>query len=253
MESTSNVVTRATDGGVVAKTIGNMMSAFYTGMVSLVWGRNSHLWWAEDLVGHVVPKRNVYATGSPVVTWAGSGGAAEYSNRSVCNTFVVLLLQQAHGIDAHTMVAWLGTRWPRAPRLVTAIEAGDGFSWVRRVDQIRSGDVLSIRYPEGSSASGHVAIVRSAPVRVKARRPFVERTTQYEVAVVDSTRSPHGVDDTRVAFDGTRRGGAGFGRMRLYADDALNIVGHAWSPATGAPYRAEPEYHLAVGRLTRGG
>jgi hypothetical protein len=117
------------------------------------------------------------------------------------------------------------------------------------VDRILPGDVITIRYPDGAVASGHVAIVRSAPTARASTDPIVSKTRQFDVQVVDSSRDPHGSLDTRVNPDGTWVMGAGFGVMRIYTDNALRIVGHTWSTTSGSDFRNQSSYPMAVGRL----
>jgi hypothetical protein len=221
-------------------------------LIATLCSTYAHLWWAERLVEHVAPENNAYVFGDPRVTWLGVAGAAGYSNRSVCNTFVCAVLRQAYGWTDDVFRRWFDVRRPSAARFVGAIKRGSGFVQRRVVDHITPGDIMAIRYPAGSTSSGHVVIVRSAAVRRESTAPVIAGTIQYDISVVDSTRSPHGVvsaADTRIASDGTLHPGAGFGIMRLYADDSGIIVGHAWSRARGAPYRPEPEYSVAVGQL----
>lgn len=209
----------------------------------------AHLQWAEELVDNLALEDNEYDANPSFITWAGVNGATRYASRSYCNSFVTNLLMQAYGWTDDSIKAWFGVRGPNAGVYTATIDAEKGFSRIETLDQILPGDIMAISYPDGSSSSGHVVVVRSAPTYRAATAPIVAGTLQFAIDVVDSTRSPHGTVDTRIETDGTQHPGAGFGIMRLYTDNALNIVGHAWSPASGAPYRAEPTYHVAIGRL----
>jgi hypothetical protein len=209
----------------------------------------AHLWWAETLINNIAPADNEYAGSPSYVTWSGVAGATRYSNRTHCNVFVNLMLQQAYGWTETDMIGWLGSRSPTAPVYYSAILAGNGFVSVQTLDEVQPGDIIAIRYPEESSANGHLAIVQGAPVFHPATPPVVTDTYQFEVTIADSTRTAHGWSDTRMNADGTTQMGAGFGVMRLYADAELNIVGHTWSLMGGTSYRDVSTYPLAIGRL----
>ncbi len=208
-----------------------------------------HLWWAEQLVNNISPENNTYDANPSYVTWAGVGGATQYTNRTYCSGFLTQVLMQGHGFTGDDIAAWLGSTSPTAVAYHDAIVAGDGFDRISTVDRIAPGDILAIRYPEDASMTGHVAILQSAATLRVASAPTVSRTRQFEVWVADSSRAPHGPLDTRMSPDGTSLTGAGLGVMRLYADNAGRIVGHTWSTSSGSLFRDQSSYHVAIGRL----
>jgi hypothetical protein len=208
-----------------------------------------HLWWEEDLVDHVAPEKNAYGSNPSHVTWAGVGEATEYENRSVCTSFLTLSLEQARGWTSADVQAWLGSPSPTAARYHDAIVAEDGFSRVATIGVIAPGDIIAIRYPEGGPVTGHAASAASAATPRVATKPLIDGTSQYELTVIDSSRTGHGPTDTRRRPDGSWHQGAGRGVLRLYGDADDHIVGYTWSTYTFSEFHPLSERHLAVGRL----
>lgn len=209
---------------------------------------HEHLWWAGRLVSNLPASQNGYSS-STQITWAGVNGAQGYSSYATCSNFVTRVLQQAYGWSSVDLANWLGSPTPLASRYHDAIVDGEGFELVPTVDEIESGDLIAIRYPEGSAVSGHMAIIDGPPVLRVATSPLVADTWQFEVRVIDSSSSNHGPLDSRVQPDGTIEPGAGMGVMRLYTNDDLEIVGYTWSTYNASTYRDGSEYHMVIGRL----
>jgi hypothetical protein len=209
----------------------------------------AHLVWAEDLLDNLSPALNTYEGGSTYITWAGVDGAAEYSNHTMCNSFVTNLLRNAYDLTESDVKAWLGAKSPLAAQYHDQIALQNGFDLIPTVDAIEGGDIIAIRYPEGGSVSGHVMVAEGPAVARAASSPIVAGTFQFEVPVMDSSSSGHGALDTRRQADGTYQRGAGAGTMRIYTDGDLNIVGYTWSTYSSSSYRAQSSYHLVVGRL----
>jgi hypothetical protein len=143
----------------------------------------------------------------------------------------------------------MGFKSPTAASYHDEIEGGNGFDIVSTVADIQAGDIIAIRYPEGSSISGHVAVVQAPPVLSVSTAPIVEGTFQFEVLVIDSSSTGHGALDTRRLSDGTFHPGAGIGTMRLYAGIDLTVVGYTWSTFVSSTYQSQSTRHLVVGRL----
>ncbi|KYF55957.1 hypothetical protein BE04_42695 [Sorangium cellulosum] len=211
--------------------------------------RVEHLDWAERLVDNIDPDNNEYNSTPSFITWAGVAGARRYANRTQCATFLTQLLKRSYGWTESSFDGWLGSRSPSAATYYDAIVDENGFERIRDLRDARAGDVMAIRYPEGESATGHVAILRRAPrVRLPAS-PLVAGTFQYEVSVVDSTNFQHGSSDSRYSSGGRWASGAGYGVMRLYTNAAATVVGHTWSTAAVTAYYPAAVRQVAIGRL----
>jgi hypothetical protein len=161
------------------------------------------------------------------------------------------------------------SRHPLAEHYYDAIVANSAFTRIRRIEDLREGDLIAWKFVDraGKEDTGHVLIVNRAPVKVAATSPIISDTTQYELEVIDSSRSPHSPDDTRTAADRRdNRSGLGKGRMRLYQsvnDDAVgNAVGNAAGNAVGniagyayftskAKFHGTDEVMIAAGRVVK--
>jgi hypothetical protein len=209
----------------------------------------AHLEWARKLVDGVTPETNLYASRPTVVSWEGVDGASETRNRSVCSALVAHLLMRAYGYRAADFASWLGGRFPRAAGFHDAIAAGRGFDRIRRVEDIRPGDVLAIKYPPGTRPTGHVLLAAARPAERRATAPVVPGTAQYELSVIDSSHTGHGPADTRHYAKGKYHSGVGQGVFRLYAAADGTIAGYSWSVTKASEFYAPGERDLVVGRL----
>lgn len=209
-----------------------------------------HVLWAEDLVGHLLPENNEYASNPSYIHWLGVNGATSYENRTQCSTFLTQLLKQAYGWDNAVFKAWFGSTSPSAALYHDAIQAENGFTANYLVQNIAIGDVIAIKYPGGLSSTGHVMLVRNLPEEITPTAPIVPGTRQYIVDVYDSSQSGHGADDTRKMPDGSWDSGVGAGFFRIYADETRHeIVGYSWSTYSNSTFYNQSERHLAVGTL----
>lgn len=209
----------------------------------------AHLEWAEELVENLSPTLNTYGGGSTYITWAGVDGATEYSNHTMCNSFVTNLLKQAYDLTSSDIMDWLGANSPLAAQYHDQIALENGFDQISTIDELQGGDIIAIRYPEGSSVSGHVMIAAGPAVARTSTSPIVGGTFQFEVPVIDSSRSGHGALDTRRQDDGSFLSGAGEGILRLYTRGNLKIVGYTWSTFSNSTYRSQSSYDMVIGRL----
>lgn len=218
---------------------------------SLETGAPPHLCWAQELIDNLLPENNVYGTSPSYILWEGVNGT-HHENRTVCATFLSCLLRQGYGWTTTDLRNWLGSTSPNSSMYHDAIVTRNGFLEVPQVADVLPGDVLAIRYDEDSSASGHIAVVVSAPAPRVASSPLVPETAQFDVTVVDSTSSGHGATDSRLLLDGTFDAGAGSGVMRLYADSTGRLAGYAWSTSSGSLfYGIGSSRHMVIGRLNR--
>lgn len=205
--------------------------------------------WARRLITGVTPETNIYASRPTIVTWSGVSGASETRNRSVCSALVAHLMMQAYGYRSADFASWLGGRFPRAAGFHDAIAAGHGFDPVRRISEIRPGDILAIKYPPGSKPTGHVLLAASRPVERHATEPVVDGTVQYELSVIDSSHTGHGPTDTRHYAKGRFHSGVGEGLFRLYVAPDGTLAGYSWSVTKASEEYTPSERHLVIGRL----
>lgn len=233
----------------------NLFVALFLGLALLLTSSAAqtsepdHLIWAEDVASNVDPTQNFYEAGIRVVQWAGVDGATDYVNRSDCASFMTAILKQSYGYTSQDMDAWLGWENPNSAMYHDAIMASSGFELIPTVLDIVAGDILAIKYPLGTGASGHVMIAASPATLRIPTSPIYAGTLQYELLVIDSSSSGHGNYDTRKQPDGTWSTGAGIGTVRLYTNAAGVIMGHTWSTLSSSTYRSQSTRPIAIGRL----
>jgi hypothetical protein len=208
-----------------------------------------HVAWAELAVDTIDPNENEYASTPSFIEWAGDNGAAHTKNRSVCATFLTMLLARSYDLTGPDFSAWMGSTSPDAGLYHDAILAENGFQVIAIAPEIEIGDILAIKYPAGNASTGHVMVVTSPPVQRAPTAPLVPGTSQYEVSIIDSSSSPHGPADTRELGGGAFDTGVGEGTFRLYVDSLGAIVGHTWSTEAASTYYNQNERSLTVGRL----
>ena len=198
-------------------------------------------YWANLLVQNILPQNNTYNTSIDLVTWAGQNGATAYQCTTVCSGFLTKMLTQTYGYTSNYFQSWTGSSSPHAATYYNEIITHDHFSQITQVSQVMQNDIIALQYPAGSSSTGHIMIVASAPVLRTASAPLVTGTTQYEVSVLDCSSTGHGSTDTRYISSGVFHSGAGRGIFRLYVNSSGNIVGYSWSTYSSSTYYSQSQ------------
>jgi hypothetical protein len=215
--------------------------------------KHDHLYWAEKIVGGIKPKDMNYQHGTQIVRWKGIDGAKKYESHADCSGFLDALLKRAYGLSDQYLNQWMGAKKrPLAHHYFDAIKLKKKFNPVVRIQDVRPGDFIAIRYLPGDpenkdNNTGHVMLVAQKPRQKKATAPVVPQTHQWEVTVIDQSRSGHGPKDTR-----GKHAGVGRGVFRLYADKAGKIQGYSWSTSAKSKYRSQKQRPLVIGRLHLG-
>lgn len=157
--------------------------------------------------------------------------------RAECSTLITAL-QRELGRTAAERVQLFGKSWPRARDYHAAILAESGFKKVQRVEEVRPGDLLAIKFSSDQDGfSGHAALIASVP---EQWIPGV-----WRVEVVDSTNNPHGALDPRATGNYRGLGKAG---MMLLVDKSGVIEGYKWSPTAEPRLIQDGERLVAIGR-----
>ena len=226
--------------------------------------------WITDAIAH--PEQvaeNLYTTTSPALTRMAPGVMA--TNRTVCGTFVTRLYQQSsvgyvpndfynsfNKAMTDCQVGTVnsvqkGTNSPDAAQYQwkianCALTGPIKFTARATIGAIEAGDVLAMKYTDPAqhdNATGHVMIVRSAPVADATLAAGPAGSTGYTVDVIDSTSSPHGATDWRGLDAGQ---GLGHGTFVLYANASGTLVASRWS-RTDPTLNDTTVHPLAVGGL----
>jgi hypothetical protein len=230
--------------------------------------------WAKAWISEVKaePSRlveNEYTASGTTLERMGSGVKA--TNRNVCGTFVTKLFQKSLGFDSSDFYASFnkamdgcsvgtvdgeqrGTTSPNAAQYRWKIAncGGTGpIKFTRRssIAEVRSGDVLSVVYPDRTDITGHVMLIRSTPVADKTLPAGPSGSTAYAVGIIDSTSTPHGSSSKYPDWRGGRSGqGLGSGTFVLYVNSSGAIVATRWS-ATDSSYTRASTATVAIGGL----
>ncbi|MBK8816253.1 MAG: hypothetical protein IPN42_12495 [Methylococcaceae bacterium] len=210
-----------------------------------------HLFWADDMVQHVSQDKNAYATGTSYMRWPNADEAGFYENYTKCSTFITLVMMKSYGWTNSTFTNWMASTSPSSDKYFDAINSENGFLKIDTIDEIIPGDIIAIKYPTGSTVTGHTMIVRSVATPRIAKSPIVPNTYQYEIQVIDSSQTGHGPTDTRMKPDGSFDPGAGIGVLRLYVNSSAALVGYAWSTYSTSTFYDTSSRPIALGRLNK--
>jgi hypothetical protein len=213
-----------------------------------------HVEWARVLVQGVRRDDTTYRHKDTAVQWKGIDGATGYQCHTDCSGLLNALLQRAYGLSDDTLKEWFGTRRPLAKAYYEAIDNRSHFKRIGRVQDVRPGDIIAIKYPADDPENqdhntGHVMLVVARPQPRRASAPPADGTEQWEVAVIDESRSGHGTTDTRHKEGGGFVPGIGQGVFRLYTKEDGTIAGHSWSTQKRSEYHDQNGRHLVIGRL----
>ena len=208
-----------------------------------------HLAAARLLLKEVHPEDSSYQHKDSSVRWKDDDGASKAECHTDCSGFLDALLKHSYGYTQADLKKWFGDKRPKAHDYYDTIAKENGFAKIANLKNVRPGDIIAIKYPPGGENTGHILLVNSAPEARKATKPLVEKTEQWEVSVIDCSRSGHGKTDTRHKDDGKFRDGLGQGVFRLYTDHTGDVVGYSWSVLGASEYVDQASHALAIGRV----
>jgi hypothetical protein len=226
-----------------------LVSGLLTGTTCYAAEPPAHLAVAIDLVNHLSLQNTSYGHGEPQITWQG-----ECKSHADCSGFVDALLMHSYGYSRDDFKRWFDSHRPSARRYHDAIVKQRGFRRIQHVAAVQPGDILAVKYFKRSDNTGHVMLVAGRPRRIASTRPVVTGTDQWEVSIIDSSRSGHGRTDSRhhQGPDGKDRDGLGRGVLRIYSGRQGQVVGFSWSASKASKFVAPADEELVVGRLMPG-
>ncbi len=166
----------------------------------------------KDLVG---VEDNHYSGGNRHIDWDSGHAAA----RTVCSSFMTLLLQHSYGLTNDDFKSWMASTNPEAFQYHDAIAAKKGFKKIIHASALRPGDILAIKYTDhhvsrnGIEDTGHVMLVDESPQAVASTEPVITGMRQFMVSIIDSSASSHGPTDTRHVGKGKFTGGERLGTI----------------------------------------
>jgi cell wall-associated NlpC family hydrolase len=205
-----------------------------------------HVGVARELVKNLDLKNTSYEHGKPDVQFA-----APYKSHADCSGFLQALLQHSYGYRPEQFKTWFGHERPTADHYHDTILKHELFDQITDFRRARSGDILAIKYKNTKDKNtGHVMLVVGAAQQLKAQDPLEPGTEQWEVTVIDSSRSGHGKTDTRHGNGpgGKDHDGLGQGILRVYTDKDGKVEGYTWSVG-GKNFMSQQEENMVIGRL----
>jgi hypothetical protein len=208
-----------------------------------------HLRDAEAIAHGIDPAHNQYAHEDCFIRWEGEDGAKIYENRTDCSDFLNLLLQHSYQITPDDLNRLTGRERPTASVWYQTILAGRGFEIVSTIGQIQPGDVIAVQFPPGEKDTGHIMLIAGEPRHREPTAPLVDATEQWELPIIDSSKSGHGLTDTRRQPDGTFATGVGEGILRLYSNPDGSIAGYAWSVLGRSKFQSRDVHKIVIGRI----
>lgn len=191
-----------------------------------------HLMLARELLVNVSKDKNRY-THTDQISFPSDRFSSGYAMNADCSGFVAAFLSRSASVTLNQMVKVTGNRTrPLSEDFTLSILKERGFKRVNRIEDVRPGDIFAWEFSNFLDAkaarnTGHTMIIDTIPKKIKSRGPVLENTEQYKIWVIDSSRGPHGPDDTRRQDKEEEIDGLGRGRFRLYVDDQGNIIGYA--------------------------
>jgi len=214
----------------------------------------AHLTWAKRLIEDIQSSNNFYGSHPTVVEWRGISGSSTSRNRSVCSSFITRLFNRSYGYGRSEMRNWLGSSSPSASQYFEAIRKNNRFKRIEQVTNIEPGDILASRHlVRKSTITGHIMIAASKARLTQKNshtRSLSKTMRQYELDVIDTSRSGHGPMDSRRLSNGTwGNGGAGKGTIQLQADSSGQLRGYRWSNSKKSPLRTDNVEPLVIGRF----
>jgi hypothetical protein len=214
-----------------------------------------HLWWAEKLVSGIDQGSTSYVHQRRAggVGW-GDKGSGAYSHTD-CSGFTNALFEHTYGFDHDYMGKWLDMdpkkTGPTASKYYASIVAQRGFRHIKKLTDVLPGDILAIYYAYDKSNTGHVMVIAGLPRKIGSGQPLVDGTEQWQVLIIDSSRSPHWKGDTRWKGEKPEYDGLGKGMLRLYSGSNGEIAGYTWSLSPKSKFHSIKERPLAAGRFDR--
>ena len=208
-----------------------------------------HLVIARELVKAVKPESNRYNAKPTAIIWPDEASKSNpVSNNSVCSSFCAALLRKSYRLNERDLVKLFSEEWPEADEVFEGVTTRREFTVIEKIENLEPGDFLVFNYQsEKAIPTGHVMLVSGKPKKVKrhgkSKLPFsfasaaesreIEASSinEWHVMVIDSSKGPHGKEDTRYksAEGGENDDGVGEGPLRLLADSDGKLAGYTWS------------------------
>ena len=201
---------------------------------------------AHSLLNAVKPEDTSYIHKNNVISWGADSKAVCHAD---CSGLINALLLHSKFFSEEQLNKNMGSNRPLAKHYHDAIIHQRGFKEITKIDEVRPGDIIAIKYPPGSGNTGHVMLIASLPLKRNPTEPLVKNSIQYEIEIIDSSSSGHGASDSRRLDSGKYREGLGKGVYRIFTDEKGLFVGHTWSVYPTSKYYEMTIRNLVIGRI----
>ena len=201
---------------------------------------------AYSLLNAVKPEDTSYIHKNNIISWGVDSKAVCHAD---CSGLISALLLHSKVFSEEQLNKNLGSNRPLAKHYHDAIIHQRGFKEITKIDEVRPGDIIAIKYPPGSGNSGHVMLIASLPMKRNPTEPIVKNSIQYEIEIIDSSSSGHGASDSRRFDSGKYREGLGKGVYRIFTDEKGLFIGHTWSVYPTSKYYEMTIRNLVIGRI----
>jgi hypothetical protein len=243
-----------------------------------------HLKDALEILSGLRPENNKYQNRPTIVTWKdkkipceqGTQVALDYKSEADCSGFINKLLCHSYNLMLKDLQRWMElgeSKRPLAKHYHNVIVNQKHFAQITKLDEVQPGDIIAIKYlkekdddnqEDGKPATGHVMLVAGLPKKIEEPiKPTVHAATlQWEVMVIDQSKSGHGKSDSRYKKnefspcikkdkDSAFYSGLGQGLLRVYTNEKGDIYGYTWSlcPTKEEFFYTRDKRDLVVGRL----
>ncbi len=196
---------------------------------------------ANNLLNALKPESTHYQHGDQIVRWADQEHGISAISLSDCSGFMNALFRETYGFSHEIFLTWSGTERPLAKTYHQLIETQNQFQNIETLNEVQPGDVVAVEYRDGSDDTGHVMLVTSYPFEVKLN--------EWNVEIIDSSKSGHGNTDSRYdPIEHHFRDGLGKGTLRIFSNDQKKIIGHAWSDSMNSKRQNQANRHMVIGR-----
>ena len=202
---------------------------------------------ARDFAANTKPENNEYTNAGRFTRMPGEKGAREYVVHADCVAFVEDMFKRARTGVPEQIPTQKFKNWHSIHDYVPAMDAEAGFTKIAKVEDLRPGDVIAWLFIDmkGHRHDGHIALIDTAPVKIKSRTPYTWSSTQYEVKIIDTSSEIKSADDTRAPSNSK---GVGRGTIRLYADDKTGLLSGVIFDNGRKIHEQDKDWHIVMGR-----
>jgi len=209
------------------------------------------LYWAQKLQQNINPQNTSYQHKDNSVSWGDDGNSPQCF--ADCSGFINALIAKTFSWKEDNFKTEWGHKRMFAHHYYDAIVSGSHFRQIKNINGVLPGDIIALQYADRSEHednTGHVMLIAALPRPHRPSKVIEPNTQQYEVEVIDCSKSPHGKSDSRFNSNGGEYSGLGTGNFRLYTDEQGNITGYSWSNGNPKESFNPFENPVVVGRFT---